>query len=414
MAVYFNNPHGETFLHKGALGSTSDAVVTAAPLTMFAWFNPSEIPSNDWATIMAIMREPPSFGGYEYFALMLSGLVSGTKVEAARRTVSNFFQRSKAQSASSYSLDTWQSAAAVFASATSAKAYLNGVPGTEDTTSIIPLVLEQTYIGAQTTVYTTDHVYAYNNGCLAYCAIWDIALTDAEIASLHSGTLPSAVQASHLVYYVPLADNATRAQAFAWNGSSVAAIADMNVQEGSGGSLSTCASGPSFDTDTPDTSTDQPTTITTEQEYVVRQFIPYERPPFIEYDVGDARDTLPVPFAMMDQDSLRVTVDHVELLQSEFTLTTITDEYIPNKRGGSIELDTDAEDAIVRIWANPTPSRTTDLSTGQLNATRLNSAFETLWRIHLAHRYHLKRTQTIGPGALSQINETMSGNLFVI
>lgn len=411
MAVQLFNPSGETFLHKGPLNTTSDAVVTAAPLTMFCWFNPSVAP-NFLGSMMAIMREPPSLGGYEYFDLALTGAnplssAEPLSVTAGTRAV---FVIARASSASQFSTNTWQSAAAVFTSSTSRKAYLNGVPGPEDVNAVTPTVLEQTYIGAQTTTYPTDHTWAYN-GCLCHCAWWDVALTDAEIVQLNEGATPDEVRPEHLVYYVPMVDEATKAQAFAWNGIAVAAVADMHAA----GSYATCADAPDFETPpSGDTSTDQPTTIETEQEYVVRQFIPFERPPFIEFNVTDDRDTFPVPFGLMDQESLRVTVDHAELAQDAFTFTGIVDEYRPNKRGGSLVLVADAEDAIVRIWADPTPARETDLSRGEVNATNLNSAFETAWRIHLAHRYHLKRTQVLGPEALAQINETMSGNLFVI
>lgn len=407
MACLFYNPGSEAFLHKGVLGTTSDAVVSAAPLTMFCWGNLSSFGSIG-TSLMSISREPSGFGGYSFFSLFISssGVVRAFLKRFSPSTTSS-------ATAGTATLNTWQSYAAVFASSTSRKAYLNGVPGTEDTASVTPDGLEQTYIGAQTTTYTTDHNQGVN-GCLAYCAIWSAALTDAEIASLHAGTYtPDEVRPESLVLYVPLVNAATKAQAFAWTGAAVAAIADMLVQNPA--DITTCEDGPSFETpSTPDTSTDLPTTVEREQEYVVRQFIPFERPPFIEFDVTDEREEFPVPFPLMDQESLRVTVDHVEILQSEFTFTGIVDEYIPQKRGGALTLDTEVEDAIVRIWANPTPSRTTDLTSGQLNATRINSAFETLWRIHLAQRYHLKRTQTLGPEALAQINETMSGNLFVI
>jgi hypothetical protein len=96
-----------------------------------------------------------------------------------------------------------QHAAAVFSSSSSRKIYLNGANDAESTTSIATSGLNQISIGAR-------FFNSYGNflaGNAAEAAIWNAALTDAEVASLAKGFKPTRIRPQSLVFYAPLIRN---------------------------------------------------------------------------------------------------------------------------------------------------------------------------------------------------------------
>jgi hypothetical protein len=99
-----------------------------------------------------------------------------------------------------YTTNTWYSFAGKTASAASRFAYLDGAVGSEDTSSVTLTGLNVIYIGAR---YSTS-LGAFLNGQAAETAIWNVALTDAEIASLAKGFKPTRVRPQSLVFYAPL------------------------------------------------------------------------------------------------------------------------------------------------------------------------------------------------------------------
>ena len=93
-------------------------------------------------------------------------------------------------------IDTWNHAAAVFAAVDDRRAFLNG--GQKGTNASVSAVdagqINRIYIGA-----------ADFEGYLAEAAIWDVALTDDEIAVLGLGQFvsPLMVRPESLVFYLP-------------------------------------------------------------------------------------------------------------------------------------------------------------------------------------------------------------------
>jgi hypothetical protein len=98
-----------------------------------------------------------------------------------------------------YSANTYFHAAAKYPSNSSRTAYLNGNAGTENTNSGSAMVVDRFAIGG--------YVTAFLNGRCAEVAAWNVALTDAEIASLSKGFKPTRIRPQSLVFYAPLIRN---------------------------------------------------------------------------------------------------------------------------------------------------------------------------------------------------------------
>jgi hypothetical protein len=96
--------------------------------------------------------------------------------------------------------NAWQHGGGVFASTTSRTAYLNGTPGTEETTSVADITPTRVSIGVLDETTPAD----YMDGQIADAAIWNAALTDAEMAALAAGASPLSIRPGNLIFYVPL------------------------------------------------------------------------------------------------------------------------------------------------------------------------------------------------------------------
>ena len=106
-----------------------------------------------------------------------------------------------ARTTTGFTAGTWYSACAVFASATSRSAYINGGSKATDTTSRTETTLNETLIGA---FVNNGPTYSqFFGGGLADAAIWNVALSDAEVALLEVMP-PFAMRPDALVGYWPL------------------------------------------------------------------------------------------------------------------------------------------------------------------------------------------------------------------
>lgn len=157
------------------------AVVTAAPFTFACWFN------------AATTSEQPLFSisdGTNASSLFLVELFS-SKVGVQAATGAN-----EALTSTTFPMGSWNHAAAVFASASSRSAYLNGGGKVTKTTTATPTGMTNTWLAK-------DRSSGYA-GILAEAGIWNVALTDAEITALAQGALPRAIRPQSLVGYWPL------------------------------------------------------------------------------------------------------------------------------------------------------------------------------------------------------------------
>lgn len=95
---------------------------------------------------------------------------------------------------------TWQHCAGVWSASNSRTAYVNGSAATTNTTSVTP-TLNRTSIA---TDWTGLGPIYYLNGQIAEAAIWSVALSGADIASLAAGASPMQVRPDALVAYWPI------------------------------------------------------------------------------------------------------------------------------------------------------------------------------------------------------------------
>lgn len=171
----------------------AEASVTAAPLTISAWFKPTGVA----AANLCLAAITDTAAANTRFALIQSTTaISANAHDGAA---------SGAASTASPNLvvaDQWQHAAGVFTTTTSRDAYRNGTVGTNNTTSVTPASLDTTAIGARVNSSTSW----FFDGLIAEVAIWDVALSGTDITALAAGDSPMSL-ATAPVRYWRLKDN---------------------------------------------------------------------------------------------------------------------------------------------------------------------------------------------------------------
>jgi hypothetical protein len=103
-----------------------------------------------------------------------------------------------------YPANSWFHAATVVASTTSQSVYLNGGGKNTNTTSHSPGTSDRTAIGFRDNTNQDRPFGAGGTGYLAEAAIWNIALSDADVAALALGLCPLLIHPEALVAYWPL------------------------------------------------------------------------------------------------------------------------------------------------------------------------------------------------------------------
>jgi hypothetical protein len=174
--------------------SVLSAPVTDAPITMSIIGRSSNNASQQF--IFALGNSTVSSG--QFIATVYAGDVSGDPVSVF---LSEATLNARANSTTSYTLNTFENVVALFTSTTSRTVYLNGGNNpTANTDSRQPTGIDRLSIGA----LLRSTVAAYLSGQGAEAAIWSVALSDAEIASLAKGFKPYRIRPQSLVFYAPL------------------------------------------------------------------------------------------------------------------------------------------------------------------------------------------------------------------
>lgn len=405
-------------------------VVDDPPLTMMAFFNVPSLPLTSRCLVKV---------GYSWdrggFGLHITGNDSGTYKIAG---VASFAHLTKScGSAAEYTTSTWHHAAAIFAGLSSRKAALDGVFGAESTGTLrtqLPFDMDRTGISEDAGNFSpTLFQNGLIAGCLAHVAIWNIALSEAEVLSIADGTFtPDEVQAANLVFYAPLADEATATT------NSGTSVTSLTLHENSDG-IATCATSPGGGEPEPEPEPEPtPTPGSAETLNPVRLLKPYEKPPIAEFGVGDARSKFPLQFFVFEGEDLRVTVDEVELALDEFSFTgnivpypgyddtDVTDaDYhrkqasVPGFKGGIVTLDTAVEDCVVTIWNDPQPLRggsgaallRRDLERGEFNGRIAGRMFGDIWATYRAQK--LKFSRCVATADATPLDEDLSGTLLI-
>jgi hypothetical protein len=171
--------------------SIASAPVTAVPLTMACWYNVDTFAAEQ--ALMGLYNNGVNDASYQLLGLTAS---SG-RVRAA---TANSAGTANSSTGDLGTLNTWDHAAGVWASDAARTAYHNGSSGGLENTSRAPTGLNSTALGAR--VDTTPDRFL--SGMLADAAIWNVALTAAEVLMLANGVSPLAVRPGNLVAYWPL------------------------------------------------------------------------------------------------------------------------------------------------------------------------------------------------------------------
>jgi hypothetical protein len=165
----------------------ASAVLSGVPATMVAWMRPDAAVASQ------------AVGVYDVSAAdqwMDLAIGADRKVYATTNAGGQAFARTVALVA----LNTWAHIAAVFAAVDDRRVYLDGGNKVTDATSKTPAGIDTTSIGRR----STSAPALYASGRIAEVAIYNVALTDDEIAELATGASPLLVRPDALVAYWPL------------------------------------------------------------------------------------------------------------------------------------------------------------------------------------------------------------------
>ena len=208
MARLFNDGANE-YLRVGS------AVVAALPLTLAAWFY-----SDDGAADQALIGI--SDGLANGFILQAGGVGNNEIVAGSiDGGVADF-----ALSTTFWGINTWHHGCAVFTNTTLRAAFLDGGGKGTQVDFNDPAGVDQTDIGQ------IGNGSSYMSGRIAEAAIWNVALTDVEVAILADGFSPLFVRPQNLAAYWSLIrdedqDRVGGYDMTAFNGPSIAAHAPV-------------------------------------------------------------------------------------------------------------------------------------------------------------------------------------------
>ena len=168
----------------------NSAVLASPPMTFAAWFNCDQ---NTGAEGIVATGQP---GSTDYHVLQVNGNVGGDPIRAGSST--GTFR--SATSSTGYTVGQWHHGAASFDSSSPYRqVWLDGGSKGTDTSANVATTPTVTEIGRRPSGSPVEF-----NGRIAEVGIWDVVLTDAEVAMLAAGFAPPFVRPESLVCYVPL------------------------------------------------------------------------------------------------------------------------------------------------------------------------------------------------------------------
>jgi len=164
----------------------ASAPVDAAPLTIAAWCY-----VDDSSAIHGIISLNSGVLTESFF------IVSRTdrKLRAYTYTAAGGYS---AETTTTFTDNTWFHACGVFAASDSRAAYINGGGKGTNATNVVPAGINTTTVG------DAGSGTIYFSGAIAEAAIWNVALTDDEVAMLAKGFSPLFIRPQNLVAYWPL------------------------------------------------------------------------------------------------------------------------------------------------------------------------------------------------------------------
>jgi hypothetical protein len=163
--------------------------LTAVPFTFAVWFKP-----NGFAADHGLMSLGDTAVDNEFFRLRVDGT-------AVRFDAAGGGGVATASSSAAATDAVWNHCAAVATTTTSRAAFLNGANKGTNTDSRDPFGSTLTTFSIGRSAQATPQ---YTNGDLAEAAVWNVALTDDEVAALGKGVCPLLIRPTSLVAYWPL------------------------------------------------------------------------------------------------------------------------------------------------------------------------------------------------------------------
>ena len=189
MSVLFDNAASEYLEYSGA-------IVSAYPFTLACWFY-----SDDATIDQELMAVGNPATNSNYWSLRAAGAVGGDPVQVIVESISD----NETSTSTGFSANTWHHACGVFTSSTSRTAYIDGGSSATGTTDLTPTSPNLSRIGFSVRLAPVDP--RYMSGRIAEAAIWDVALSAAEVVSLAKGFAPLFIRPASLVAYWPLDRN---------------------------------------------------------------------------------------------------------------------------------------------------------------------------------------------------------------
>lgn len=197
---------------------STNALVGAWPVTMFSRAKSTNMTATQIVSTYIYSNSP-----YNGLALYLSGAVGGDPVAFTRFGAGG----GNVDSAVGYSSGVWLAAAARVISNTVFDIDVENTVTTGGTTSVAWQSASEMQIGGR----LQPALNTLLTGDVACVAMWNVALTDAEIASLVAGFSPRRVRPQSLVFYAPLVRELTVLQAAAVPNVALAGVASPAVSD---------------------------------------------------------------------------------------------------------------------------------------------------------------------------------------
>lgn len=176
--------------------SSSSVPVSAMPLTMACWFRVPVVSSSTGGRVLFGAAHSTNDSGFYRLTIPLNGTFLRASLGGDQ-----FNTTTADTAANTIVANTWLHCAAVFTSTTSRTIYLTNAAAVTTTATIVAPTINNFTIGA--TILNTGTT-GYFNGLIAESAVWRVALTAADVASLAAGVAPSHVRPQSLAFYAPL------------------------------------------------------------------------------------------------------------------------------------------------------------------------------------------------------------------
>ena len=186
----------------------SALVPAVHPVSMCCWFNTTTVGSSQHMVgVYNSAGATDRNSHYLKIDTISSGILAAVSCDGSA---------SSQASSAAVAINQWNHAGGVFNTATDRRVFYNGTKST-NSTSRTPSSLNRASIGLQDNA-AGNRAFS---GFLAEVGIWDVALDDAEMASLAAGVSPLKIRPQNLLAYLPVINGALdyKGNAFAIQGS---------------------------------------------------------------------------------------------------------------------------------------------------------------------------------------------------